>query len=146
LANVRSRSRLFLFCSESVVQATKTARASWLRYWIGLTLAILFFGGFLVKSYWEERVFNRDTKKLLAYYKNVLPGSMHDGDEHNARYLVWKYRGKKTKLWRMLEKKYEHPVLEIHEWPEPEEKSEDAGEEQNLDDETKEEPKDEPDL
>jgi hypothetical protein len=40
-----------------------------------------------VKSYWEERVFDRDTRRLLAYYKHALPGSMSDGDLHNSRYV-----------------------------------------------------------
>ena len=106
---------------ESVVQAVKTARNSALRYYLGIFAAIAFFGGFLIKSYWEERVFERDTRRLLAYYKNVIPGSMSDGDLHNARYLVWKYRNKKDKLWRNLEKKYDEPVLHEWEWPEPEE-------------------------
>ena len=101
-----------------MVQATKSARNSALRYYLGIFFAIAFFGGFLVKSYWEERVFELDTKRLLAYYKHVVPGSMQDGDEHNARYLVWKYRGKKAKLWRSLEKKYGEPVLHEHEWAE----------------------------
>lgn len=135
-----------------MVQATQSARNSTLRYWIGIILAVAFFGGFLVKSYWEEAVFERDTNRLLAYYKHVLPGSMQDGDEHNARYLVWKYRGKKDKLWRVLEKKYGHPVLHANEWPDVEEE-EDEGEEeeQDLDNEEEEkEPKseqeEEPDL
>ena len=130
------------------MQATVTARNSYLRYWIGIILAIAFFGGFLIKSYWEEKVFERDTIRLLAYYKNVVPGSFQDGDEHNARYLVWKYRGNKAKLWRVLEKKYGEPVLHAHEWPEPEpeEETPEDGEEQNLDEENKEEQKDEPDL
>lgn len=121
---------------ESVVQATVTARNSFLRYWIGLFLAVAFFGGFLIKSYWEERVFDRDTNRLLAYYKFTVPGSFQDGDNHNARYLVWKYRKNKEKLWRVLEKKYGEPVLQAHEYPDvvEEEPSED-GEEQNLDDE-----------
>lgn len=120
---------------ESVVQATETARNSWLRYWIGMFLAVAFFGGFLVKSYWEERVFERDTKRLLAYYKHVTPNSIQDGDLHNARYLVWKYRSKKDKLWRMLEKKYGEPVLHADEWPdsEDEEETQEEEEEQDLD-------------
>jgi len=112
-----------------------------LRYWIGIILAVAFFGGFLVKSYWEERVFERDTKRLLAYYKHATPGSFHDGDEHNARYLVWKYSKKKDKLWRMLEKKYGEPVLQEWEYPEPEEKEEEEEpEEHNLDDEDEDKP------
>ena len=43
---------------------------------------------------------------------------MSDGDLHNARYLVWKYKNKKEKLWRSLEKKYGAPVLQEDEWPE----------------------------
>lgn len=113
-----------------------SARNSTLRYWIGLVLAVLFFGGFLVKSYWEEHVFERDTARLLRYYKHVVPGSIQDGDQHNARYLVWKYRGKKDKLWRLLEKKYGEPVLDIHEYPElgDEGNGNEEEEEQNLDD------------
>lgn len=87
-----------------------------------------------MKSYWEEHVFERDTARVLRYYKHVLPGSIQDGDEYNARYLVWKYRGKKEKLWRLLEKKYGEPVLEVHEYPDLDEASEEQeAEEQNLD-------------
>jgi hypothetical protein len=47
---------------------------------------------------------------------------------------VWKYRNKKEKLWRGLEKKYGEPVLHEHEWPEEveEEKAEEE-EPENLD-------------
>ena len=79
-------------------------------------------------------VFERDTRRLLAFYKNVVPGSLSDGDLHNARYLVYKYRGKKEKLWKNLEKKYGAPVLEEHEWPDPTMAQEDnEEEEENLD-------------
>jgi hypothetical protein len=118
---------------ETVAQATVSARNSKLRYYLGIILAVAFFGGFLVKSWWEERVFERDTRRLLAYYKHALPGTMQDGDLHNSRYLVWKYRGKKDKLWRSLEKKYGFEVLYEHEWPEEEEKEEGGEEEENLD-------------
>jgi hypothetical protein len=84
---------------------------------VGILLAVLFFGGFLVKSYWEEHVFARDTKRLLRYYKHVVPGSIHDGDVDSARYIVWKYRHEKDKLWKVLEKKYGEPVLQLHEYP-----------------------------
>lgn len=124
---------------ETVVQALKTSRNSTIRYWISIILAISFFGGFLVKSYWEERVFERDTKRLLAYYKQVIPGSMADGDEQNAKYLVWKYKGKPHKLWRRLEKKYGIPVLHAHEWEDVEEKSDEEIEVENLDEEKTEE-------
>lgn len=100
-------------------------------------MAIAFFGGFLVKSWWEDRVFERDTRRLLAYYKHVIPGSLSDGDLHNARYLVYKYRNKKEKLWKNLEKKYGAPVLHEHEWVEHEASHDEAdGEEENLDDTT----------
>lgn len=119
----------------SIVQATKNARTSTILYYLKWLLAIGFFGGFLIKSYVEEKVFDRDVRRVLAYYKHVAPGSIADGDEHNARYLVWKYKGKKDKLWRRLEVKYGHEVLHAHEWPENEEKTVEEEEEQNLDDE-----------
>jgi hypothetical protein len=102
---------------------------------LGVILAISFFGGFLVKSYWEERVFDRDTRRLLAYYKHALPGSMSDGDLHNSRYVVWKYRNKKEKLWRGLEKKYGIAVLQEDEWPDEVvgDDKDDAEETENLD-------------
>ena len=127
--------RCSFFCSESVVQATKTARNSALRWYLGVFLAIAFFGGFLVKSYWEEAVFERDTKRLLAYYKHVIPGSIQDGDEHNARYLVWKYRGKKEKLWKSLEKKYGEPVLHENEWADEADAEEEEEPTEDLDEE-----------
>lgn len=48
---------------------------------------------------------------------------MSDGDLHNARYLVWKYKGKKAKLWKSLEKKYGAPVLYEDEWPDDDSES-----------------------
>lgn len=131
-------------CRESVSQATKSARNSALRYYLGIFFAIAFFGGFLVKSYWEERVFERDTKRLLAYYKHVVPGSMADGDVHTARYLVWKYSKKKKKLWKSLEKKYGEPVLHEWEWPEEGEAEQQQvqEEEENLDEANGDDPKD----
>lgn len=108
---------------ESVKQATKTARWNFIQNAIAMGLAIMFFGGFFVKSWWDEYVLNRDTRRLLAYYKHVVPDSIHDGDEGTARWLVYKYSGKKDKLWQSLEKKYGIPVLQPDEWPEEEEKS-----------------------
>ena len=49
-------------------------------YYLGTVFAILFFGGFMVKSYWDEHIFERDTRRLLAYYKHAIPGSMLDGN------------------------------------------------------------------
>lgn len=127
---------MFFVRSDSVVQATKTARNSKMRYCLGILAAILFFGGFLVKSFVEERIFERDTRRLLTYYKHAIPGSLADGDIHNARYLVWKYRGKKEKLWKALEIKYGIPVLHAHEWEDEKDASaEDTDDdEENLDD------------
>ena len=90
-----------------------------------------------MKSWWEDRVFERDTRRLLAYYKHVLPGSMLDGDVQNARYVVYKYRNKKNKLWRGLEKKYDVPVLLEHEWEDYNQDEDNSDEHEDLD--TKEE-------
>jgi hypothetical protein len=105
-----------------------------MRYYIGIIVAILFFGGFMVRSYYEEYAFKRDVKRLLAYYKHVIPGSISDGDENNARYLVWKYRNQKEKLWKTLENKYGEPVLYPDEW-EAKAKEESEADEMNLDEE-----------
>jgi hypothetical protein len=94
----------------SVVQALKNSRMGALQWYATLVACIVFFGGFLLKSYWEDVVFERDTRRVLAFYRRAVPGSMHDGDEHGARYLVYKYRHKKPKLWVRLEKKYEYAV------------------------------------
>lgn len=122
-----------------MVQANTSARNSTIRYYVGIFLAVAFFGGFLFKSWYEDRVFQRDTRKLLAYYKNVIPGSLSDGDIYNARYVVYKYRNKKEKLWKNLEKKYGIAVMEEHEWPEKDttaQAEDDEGEEENLDEST----------
>lgn len=103
---------------ETIVQATKSARNNKLLKWGGIIGSILFIGGFLVKSFVEERVFERDTQRVLAYYKHAAANSFHDGDERHARYMVWKYKGKKDKLWRRLEAKYDIPVKHAWEWPE----------------------------
>ncbi len=88
----------------------------------------------MVRSYYEEYAFKRDVKRLLAYYKHVIPGSISDGDENNARYLVWKYRNQKEKLWKTLENKYGEPVLYPDEW-EAKAKEESEADEMNLDEE-----------
>lgn len=106
--------------SETIVQATKSKRNSKLARWGFMVGSILFVGGFLVKSYVEERIFQRDTERVLAYYKRAAPNSLHDGNEHGARYLVWKYKGKKDKLWRRLETKYGIPVKHAWEWDDDE--------------------------
>jgi len=121
---------------ETIAQATKSARNTKLLRYGTILGSILFIGGFLVKSYVEERIFERDTRRVLAYYKHAAPNSFHDGDERQARYLVWKYKGKKDKLWRRLEAKYDVPVRHEWEWEDEEEakeeeKTEDA---EDLDD------------
>ena len=127
-----------LFARVSVVQATKSARNSKVRWYLGVFFCIAFFGGFLGKSYWEESVFERDTRRLLAFYRHVLPGSIQDGDLHNARYLVWKCRGKKAKLWRSLEKKYGSPVLLEQEWQDEVSQQTNEEEHEDLDEGTEE--------
>ena len=116
---------------ETIVQANSSAlKSKLLRY--GLIVgSVLFIGGFLVKSYVEERIFERDTQRVLAYYKHAAPNSFHDGDERQARYLVWKYKGKKDRLWRRLEVKYNVPVRHAWEWEE--EVEEKGGEEETED-------------
>lgn len=99
------------FNRTSVVVATKEARNSKIRWYLGVLFLILFCGGFLFKSWYDDFVLERDTKRLLAFYKHIVPGSIHDGDVHNARYTCYKFRNKKSKLWRKLESKYGEPVL-----------------------------------
>ena len=122
----------FISDGQSVVQATKSARNSAIRYYVGIVLAILFFGGFMVKSYMEEKNFDRDVERVLAFYKHAAPGSISDGDERNARWLVYKYKGKKDKLWRRLEAKYGVPVRHAWEW-EGDDQVDAEAEETNLD-------------
>jgi hypothetical protein len=109
-------SLFFMTFRTSVVVATKEARNSKIRWYLFILFLILFCGGFLFKSWYDDYVLERDTKRLLAYYRHVLPGSIHDGDVHNARYTCYKFRNKKKKLWRNLEKKYGEPVLQAHEY------------------------------
>ena len=116
---------------ETIVQATKSARNSKLLRWGTIIGSVLFIGGFLVKSFVEERIFERDTQRVLAYYKHAAPNSFHDGDERQARYLVWKYKGKKDALWRRLEAKYGVPVKHAWEWDDEEEGDGDVGEDDN---------------
>jgi len=78
---------------------------------------------------------------------------MHDGDYDGARYIVWKYRNKKDRLWKSLEKKYDVPVKHAHEWEdedEIEEKEEpeevDLDSEDSQDESVLDEKKEEPDL
>lgn len=103
---------------ESIVQATKTARNEKLQKYFWILFSILFFGGFFVKSYWDDRVQRLDTERLLKYYRLASKGSMADGDFHQARYVVYKYRNKKDKLWKKLERKYDLKVPELWEFPE----------------------------
>jgi len=122
---------------ESVVQAMKSARGRLYEYYGWLTFAVLFFGGFFAKSYWEDYVWKRDTQRLLDYYAHIIPGSIQDGDRDTASWLAYKYRHNKEKLWNNLETKYGHPVPD--EWPEDwvdETKKPEEPEEVDLDGET----------
>ena len=60
---------------------------------------------------------------------------MLDGDVNNARYVIYKYRNKKEKLWKGLEKKYDIPVYLEDEWEDYLEQQEDGDEAEDLDDE-----------
>ena len=141
----------FISDGQSVVQATKSARNSTIRYYVGIAAAILFFGGFMVKSYMEEKIFERDVQRVLAFYKHAAPGSISDGDERNARWLVYKYKGRKDKLWRRLAAKYDMEVKQSWEWDDDDKAQEEDGETEDLDGANSDEPKsdeqdDEPDL
>jgi len=106
---------------QSIVQAVKTARSNNLWWYVRVISAIVFFGGFFLKSLYDDRIRKHDVKKILAYYKHAAPGTLNDGDNHNAQYLCWKYKGKKDKLWRRLETKYGIPMRELNEWDDEEE-------------------------
>ena len=84
----------------------------------------------------DDRIRKRDVKKILAYYKRASPGSIHDGDEHHAHYLAWKYQGKKDRLWKRLENRYSIPMREVDEWDDEDEDDNEniEEEEENLDD------------
>ena len=118
---------------ETIVQANKSARNSKLLRWVGIIGSITFIGGFLIKSYIEEKIFERDTQRVMAFYKHAAPNSFHDGDERQARYLVWKYKGKKDALWRRLEAKYGQPVRHVWEWEEDEDEKKEEEDADDLD-------------
>ncbi len=44
-------------------------------------------------------VFERDTRKLLAYYKHVVPGSMADSDLHVRIAILSKEVVRERKSW-----------------------------------------------
>ncbi len=84
----------------------------------------------------EDRIREHDVKRILAFYKHNASGTISDGDRHNAYYLCWKYKGKKDRLWKRLEKKYGQPVLTLKEYEEMEATAAVAAaqeEEENLD-------------
>ena len=103
---------------QSIEQALKSANSSTFWKYFRIILAIGFFGGFLVKSFVEDRIRERDVKRILAFYHHAAPNTISDGDRHNAYYLCWKYKGKKDKLWKRLESKYDMPVLSLKEYEE----------------------------
>ena len=123
--------------SQTIDQAVKAVRSSTFGYGVRIVGARLFFGGYMAKSYLDERARERCAAKLLAFYKRASPNSINDGDKHHAHYTCYKYRGKTDKLYKKLEKKYGFPVKEVHEWNDEEEKDEtisEEDEEENLDD------------
>ena len=119
---------------QSIVQAVKSARSTSFWWYFRVLAAIVFFGGFFLKSLIDDQTRKHDVKKVLAYYKHVAPGTINDGDERNAQYLCWKYKGKKDKLWKRLETKYDTPMRELHEW-EDEEDEEDTGANKKVEEE-----------
>jgi TPR repeat protein len=56
-------------------------------------------GFFAIKSYVDEHIVDRDTERALNYYRQAAKNSMHDCDVLGVRYLVWKHKEKKDKLW-----------------------------------------------
>lgn len=97
---------------ESVVQYTRTARSDKVKYYLGILFAILFFGGFAAKSYWDEYTLNRDAERLMAYYKHITPDKLGADNIRNARYTVYRYRANLDRLWRRLEVRYGYKVPE----------------------------------
>jgi len=122
---------------QTIDQAVKAARSSTLWYYIRILGAILFFGGFMAKSYLGEKEREKCALKVLAYYKRAATNSINDGDEHHAHYTCYKYRGKTEKLYKKLERKYGILMREAHEWEDEEEEDvvNEEEEEENLDDE-----------
>ena len=59
---------------------------------------------------------------------------------------MWKYRGKKQKLWNNLEKKYGEPVLEEDEWEDGVDGKGSGDDHEDLDEEPAEETQQEQDL
>lgn len=118
---------------KTIEQAFKAAKSSTFWYYAKILFAIAFFGGFMVKSYWEEKSRELCVERILAFYKRAAPNSINDGDRHNAHYICWKYKGKRNKLYKKLETKYGVPVKQVHEWEDEEEKQNSEEEEVNLD-------------
>ena len=119
---------------KTIEQAFKAAKSSTFWYYIKIVFAIAFFGGFMVKSYWEERSREQCVERILAFYKRAAPNTINDGDKHNAHYICWKYKGKRDKLYKKLETKYGIPVKYVHEWEDEKEEQKPEDEEVNLDD------------
>lgn len=139
--STRSSPKKHIPFRQSILQAVKTARNTSIWWYVRVFSAIVFFGGFFLKSLIDDRIRKHDVKRILAFYKQAAPGTMNDGDNHNAQYLCWKYKGTKDKLWRRLETKYGEPVKELHEYEamaDEEEDGEEKKEEEKSNDETNE--------
>uniref|UniRef100_A0A7S3Q0Y2 Uncharacterized protein n=1 Tax=Chaetoceros debilis TaxID=122233 RepID=A0A7S3Q0Y2_9STRA len=119
---------------QTIDQAIKAARSSTMWKYVRIAGALVFFGGFMAKSYLGERERERCAQRVLAFYKHATPNTINDGDKNNAHYTCYKYRGKTDKLYRKLERKYDIPVREVHEWEDLEDEEEPEEEkEENLD-------------
>jgi len=126
---------------ESVVQALENSQYLKIRYYGILTTVTTLCIYFFIRAYWVEYTNSRDVKRLLHYYKIAAPNTFHDGDNWNARYLIWKYKGRRHVLWRRLEAKYDVPVPETWDG-----EDDDKDDEQDIDfDEMEEEEKKEKD-
>lgn len=123
---------------QTIEQAFKAAKSSTFWYYFKILFAIAFFGGFMVKSYWEEYSREECVERILAFYKRAAPNSINDGDRHNAHYVCWKYKGKRDKLYKRLELKYGIPVKMVHEWDDDVEDKKPEDEEENLDEKSSE--------
>mmetsp|Transcript_10111 Transcript_10111/g.12811 ORF Transcript_10111/g.12811 Transcript_10111/m.12811 type:complete len:833 (+) Transcript_10111:143-2641(+) len=125
---------------KSVEQALKSAKSSALWYWVRLIGFVGFVGGFLIKSYVDDVIRKNCVQRVLGFYRHNAANTINDGDEYNANYVCYKYKGKKAKLWKRLETKYGAPVLTLQEYEEldakiAEEKAKEEEEKVDLDEE-----------
>ena len=89
-------------------------------WWLLCSLLIVVLAGLGYRSYSVTVLFDKNVRKLQAYYKHVNV-TFKSQSKLECQYIVYRYRDNTTKLWKMLEKKYNDPVLEWWEYPEREE-------------------------